>query len=85
MMKGAEIMKNIKKWWQVYKKKMVRHVIEEKILLTLSYLPTPPLGQDMTQRQFFSGVYQVWIQSFPSPRLVASPRLKNPVCTTIYP
>ena len=28
---------------------------------------------------------QVWIQSFPSPRLVASPRLKNLVCPTIYP
>ena len=40
---------------------------------------TPPLGQDMTQ------VYQVWIQSFPSPRLVALPRLKNLVCPTIYP
>ena len=39
------------------------------------YLPTPPLGQDMTQGQFLSGVYQVWIQSFPSPRLVASPSL----------
>ena len=35
------------------------------------YLPTPPLGQDMTQGQFLSGVWQVWIQSFPSPRLVA--------------
>ena len=34
-------------------------------LNTLSYLPTPPLGQDMT--------------------LVASPRLKNLVCLTIYP
>ena len=43
--------------------------------------PTPPLGQDMTQGQFF----KVWIQSFPSPRLVASPRLKNPVYPTIYP
>ena len=36
-----------------------------------SYLPTPPLGQDMTQGQFLSEVWQVWIQSFPSPRLVA--------------
>ena len=27
-------------------------------------------------------IYQVWIQSFPSPRLVASPKLKNPVCPT---
>ena len=26
------------------------------------YLPTPPLGQDMTQGQFLSGVKQVWIQ-----------------------
>ena len=47
--------------------------------------PTPPLGQDMTQGQFLSGVWQVWIQSFPSPRLVASPRLKNLVCPTICP
>ena len=31
--------------------------------LLLSYLPTPPLGQDMTQGQFLSGVYQVSIQS----------------------
>ena len=50
-----------------------------------SYLPTPPLGQDMTQGQFLSGVQQVWIQSFPSPRLVVSPRLKNLVRPTIYP
>ena len=50
-----------------------------------SHLPTPPLEQDMTQGQFLSGVLQVWIQSFPSPRLVASPRLKNSVCPTIYP
>ena len=49
------------------------------------YLPTPPLGQDMTQGQFLSGVHQVWIQSFPSPWLVASPRLKNLVCPTLYP
>ena len=42
--------------------------------------PTPPLGQDMTQGQFLSG-----IQSFPSPRLVASPRLKNPVCPYYLP
>ena len=49
-----------------------------------SYLPTPPLGQDMTQGQFLSEVWQVWIQSFPSPRVVASPRLKNLVCPTIY-
>ena len=44
--------------------------------LLLSYL----LGQDMTQGQFLSG-----IQSFPSPRLVDSPTLKNLVFPTIYP
>ena len=42
-------------------------------LFSRSYLPTPPLGQDMTQGQFLSGVLQVGIQSFPSPRLVATP------------
>ena len=47
------------------------------------YLPTPPLGQNMTQGQFLTGVYQVWIQTFPSPRLVASPRMKNTVCPTL--
>ena len=48
--------------------------------------PTPPLGQDMTQGQFFKrSLRGFWIQSFPSPRLVALPRLKNLVCPTIYP
>ena len=52
------------------------------LYIYISYLPTE---QDMTRGQFLSGVWQVWIQSFPSPRLVASPRLKNLVCHTIYP
>ena len=43
---------------------------------TQIYQPLP-LGQVMTQGQFLSGVKQVWIQSFLSPRLVASPRLEN--------
>ena len=38
---------------------------------SFTILSTPPLGQDMTQGQFLSGVLQVWIQSFPSPRPVA--------------
>ena len=62
--------------------KRVQH--SRKCLLGLSYLPTPPLGQDMTQGQFLSGVYQAGIQSFPSPRLVVSSRLKKSVCPTIY-
>ena len=44
--------------------------------ISLSYLPTPPLRQDMTQGQFLSGVYRFEF-SFPSPRLVASPKLKS--------
>ena len=49
-----------------YENKLLK--FNEKISLSLkfsrSYLPTPPLGQDMTQGQFLSGVWQVWIQSF---------------------
>ena len=63
----------------------MKKVNKKKKKIDRSYLPTPPLGQDMTQGQFLSEVQQVWIQSFPSPRLVASPRLKNLVCPTIYP
>ena len=49
------------------------------------YLSTPWYKQDMTQSQLFlSRVQQVCIQSFPSPRLVAIPRLKSPVFPTIY-
>ena len=51
---------------------------------TLSYLPTPPLEQHMTQGQFLSGVEQVWIQSFPSLSLVATRRQKKSVWPTIY-
>ena len=46
--------------------------------------PTPPLGQDMTQGQFFKAEFNRF-EVCPSPRLVASPRLKNLVCPTIYP
>ena len=52
-----------------------KSLLSQNYVLIISYLPTPPLEQDMTQDQFFSGVQQVWIQSFPSPRLVASLRL----------
>ena len=51
------------------------------LTLTLSYLPTPLIGQDMTQGQFLVG----FNGSFPAPRLVALPRLKNPVYPTICP
>ena len=67
--------------------KDLQHIISKNLVLEsrLPYLPTPPLEQDMTQGQFLSGVQQVWIQSFPSTRLVTLPRLKNQVCPIIYP
>ena len=50
-----------------------------------SYLPTPPLGQDMTQGQFLSEVQQVWIQSFPSPRLVFVTKAEEPSLSNYLP
>ena len=51
------------------------------------YIFTQPLhnGEDVTQGQVLSRVKLVSNQSFPSYRLFAEPRLKNPVCPTIYP
>ena len=46
--------------------------------------PTPPLGQDMTQGQFFKQSLAGLNSVFP-PRLDASPRLKNLICPTTYP
>ena len=39
------------------KRKSIWHLsVNIYIIYLLSYLPTPPLGQDMTQGQFLSGV-----------------------------
>ena len=51
----------------------------------LSIFTNPSTRAGYDTRSFLNGVWQVWIQSFPSPRLVASPRLKNQVCPTILP
>ena len=53
----------------------------------LMYVFTQPFHhrQDVTQDQFLSRVQLVWIKIFPSPRLVALPRLMNQVCPTIFP
>ena len=52
---------------------------------TRMHLPNPTHDQDVTQGQILNGVLQVWILSFPSPRLVAIPKLKSPVYLTILP
>ena len=62
-------------------RKRVRNIIYIYIIFT------QPLrsGRIWHKVKFLSGVKQVWIQSFPSPILVASPSLKNLVCPTILP
>ena len=32
------------------------HILKKYTITTIYYLPTPPLGQDMTQGQLLSGV-----------------------------
>ena len=64
--------------------------VSQRVKSMAEYVADPiyqPLrsGRIWHKVNFLSGVKQVWIQSFPSPRLVASPRLKNLVCPTIYP
>ena len=41
-------------------------------------------GRKWHKVNFYAEFNRFWIQSFPSPRLVGSPRLKNAVCPTIY-
>ena len=50
------------------------------------YMFTQPLCYelDVIKGQFHNGVQLVWIQSFPSPRLVDIKKLKSPVYLTIY-
>ena len=47
-------------------------------LFTQHFLPK--VGWNMRR----SCLWKIWIQSFPSSRLVASPKLKKPLCTTVY-
>ena len=49
------------------------------------YVPNPSAQAWYDTRSILSGIQLDWIQSFPSPRLVAIQQLKNPVCFTIYP
>ena len=58
-----------------------------KIVKQVLILFTQPLRLSRIWHKvnFLAEFYRFWIQSFPSPRLVASPRLKNSVCPTIYP
>ena len=53
-------------------------------ILVLFTNPSARAGYD-TRSIFKRSLTGFWIQSFPSPRLVASPRLKNLVRPTIYP
>ena len=57
-----------------------------KFYSILKYVFTQSLShvQDVTQHPFLSGVVLVWIQTFPSPGLIAQPRPKNPDHINIY-
>ena len=48
------------------------------------YLSTPLHGPNVIQGEFLSRNKQIWIQSFPSLKLAAEPRLKNLVSPTVY-
>ena len=50
-----------------------------------SYLPNPSARAGYDTRSIFKAEFSRFEFSFPSPRLVASPRLKSLVCPTIYP
>ena len=54
------------------------------ILSRLFIFTKPSVRAGYDTRSILSGVLQVWIQSFPSVRLVVSPRLKKPVYPNIY-
>ena len=58
-----------------------------QIKLIQEFVCTQPLhyGQDLTQGIFPSRVKLVWIQTFPSPRLVALPRLRNLILSHYSP
>ena len=51
------------------------------VCVSVCVCPTP---HEYYGTQFLSGVQLVLIQSFPSPRLVASPKLNNLVYRTIH-
>ena len=42
-------------------------------------------GRDVTQDPFLSGAFKIWIHSFLYPTLVTIPRVKSPICSTLYP
>ena len=58
------------------------YICLRKRVCACMYLPNQFLcyWRDMTYGQFSSRVQLAWIQSFPSPRLAALPKLKNPIC-----
>ena len=66
----------------IIKKKQLTEIIQ--LLVHIYYPRSARAGYDI-RSIFLSGVQQVSIQSFLSPRLVASPSLKNSACPTIYP
>ena len=46
-------------FWQTLSVPLEHQMLRQESPLYMHIYPTPPLGQDMTQGQFLSGVYQV--------------------------
>ena len=63
----------------------VTKLVSEPTKWVMSKVCIYPIPPPWTGSWFLSQVQQIWIQSFPSPKLVATPRLKSPVCPTIHP
>ena len=60
------------------------HVSSLHLLVCISIpSPSPHHWQDLTQGHFLR-LQPAWIQSFPSPRSVAIPRLKRAFCSIVY-
>ena len=47
---------NIIRIWYDHVQKENKKILAKNIKMSISYLPTPPLGQDMTQGQFLGEV-----------------------------
>ena len=64
---------------------LMKDVINGKFLSRVFFTQSLLHEQDVITGQFYSRVQLVWIESFPSLRLVAQPWLNDPFCFTIFP
>ena len=74
------------KWYEILKSSPSLSLSLSRYLSLYIYVFTNHLfDQDVIQGLFSSEIQHIWIQSFPSPRLVIIPRLKSSILPTGYP